>query len=130
MAAQNFDELSIILRANAAKPENGDYRYNMQSALNFQLWLQQVLEEPLGLNAPALSFEGRWGEADISVVASDVPHALSQCVAALAVVVANQTCARVTDAVCGHTILRRHGNGPEASHVDEELFDLDIGQGE
>jgi hypothetical protein len=36
-----FDERSLILRANASKPDNDDYRYNMQSALNFREWLAQ-----------------------------------------------------------------------------------------
>lgn len=36
-----FDERSLILRTNAAKPSNGDYRYCTQAALNFQRWLQQ-----------------------------------------------------------------------------------------
>ena len=36
-----FDERSLILRTNAAKRRNGDYRYCSQPALNFQQWLQQ-----------------------------------------------------------------------------------------
>lgn len=41
MRALNFDEASVILRTNAAKRRNGDYRYNAQSALNFVEWLDQ-----------------------------------------------------------------------------------------
>ncbi len=37
----HFDENSLILRTNASKRRNGDYRYCMQPALNFQQWLQQ-----------------------------------------------------------------------------------------
>lgn len=37
----HFDEQSWILRTNATKRQNGDYRYCAQSALNFQQWLQQ-----------------------------------------------------------------------------------------
>lgn len=37
----HFDENSLILRTNASKRRNGDYRYCMQPALNFQEWLQQ-----------------------------------------------------------------------------------------
>jgi hypothetical protein len=39
--ALHFDERSLILRTNAAKRTNGDYRYNSQTALSFQQWLQQ-----------------------------------------------------------------------------------------
>ena len=37
----HFDEQSLILRTNASKRRNGDYRYCSQPALNFQQWLQQ-----------------------------------------------------------------------------------------
>ena len=36
-----FDDRSLILRTNASKRRNGDYRYCSQPALNFQQWLQQ-----------------------------------------------------------------------------------------
>ena len=36
-----FDESSVILRANATKSRNGDYRYNMQDAIAFQAWLRE-----------------------------------------------------------------------------------------
>lgn len=39
--ALHFDERSLILRTNAAKRTNGDYRYNSQTALSFQQWLQR-----------------------------------------------------------------------------------------
>lgn len=39
--ALHFDERSLILRTNAAKRTNGDYRYNSQTALSFQQWLRQ-----------------------------------------------------------------------------------------
>ena len=37
----HFDDRSLILRTNASKRRNGDYRYCSQPALNFQQWLQQ-----------------------------------------------------------------------------------------
>lgn len=39
--AQFFDERSVIVRTNATKPRNGDYRYGLQGGLNFQDWLRQ-----------------------------------------------------------------------------------------
>jgi hypothetical protein len=39
MRALPFDEQSIISRARASKPRNGDYRYMQQPALNFVRWL-------------------------------------------------------------------------------------------
>ncbi len=41
MAGLNFDENSWILRTAASKRTNGDYRYNMQDAINFQAWLKE-----------------------------------------------------------------------------------------
>jgi len=41
MATLYFDERSLIVRTVAAKWTNGDYRYNLQSALNFRVWLEK-----------------------------------------------------------------------------------------
>ncbi len=38
--AQYFDDKSLFLRTVAAKWTNGDYRYNIQKATNFQEWLK------------------------------------------------------------------------------------------
>ena len=45
MRALHFDDSSVILRTNAAKRRNGDYRYNAQSATNFVAWLDQPYVE-------------------------------------------------------------------------------------
>lgn len=37
----HFDERSLILRSNATKSRNGDYRYAAQPALNFRAWLNE-----------------------------------------------------------------------------------------
>ena len=41
MYDQFFDENSWFVRTAASKSRNGDYRYNLQDALNFQQWLRQ-----------------------------------------------------------------------------------------
>lgn len=44
----HFDEQSLILRTNATKRQNGDYRYMSQGALNFQEWLRQDFVRRIG----------------------------------------------------------------------------------
>ncbi|MFT4704971.1 MAG: hypothetical protein ACI81R_002679 [Bradymonadia bacterium] len=45
MRQLHFDEQSLILRSNATKSRNGDYRYNAQSSQNFVQWLNQPYVE-------------------------------------------------------------------------------------
>lgn len=41
IAAQHFDERSLVIRTRATHKLNGDYRYHGQSGPNFQLWMKQ-----------------------------------------------------------------------------------------
>jgi hypothetical protein len=43
-----FDDKSVILRTNATKKRNEDYRYGVQKALNFQEWLEQPYVKRVG----------------------------------------------------------------------------------
>jgi hypothetical protein len=70
MYDQFFDENSWFVRTAASKSRNGDYRYNVQDALNFQQWLQQPYVRRRGdvWAAPAVR-----DETDIPIEVLDAP---------------------------------------------------------
>lgn len=70
MAGLNFDENSWILRTAASKPTNGDYRYNMQDAQNFQAWLKEPFVKRRGDVWPAPYVNG---DDDIPMEVLDAP---------------------------------------------------------
>ena len=70
MAGLNFDENSWILRTAASKPTNGDYRYNMQDAQNFQAWLKEPYVKRRGDVWPAPYVNG---DDDIPMEVLDAP---------------------------------------------------------
>lgn len=70
MAGLNFDENSWILRTAASKPTNGDYRYNMQDAQNFQAWLKEPYVKRRGDVWPAPYVHG---DDDIPMEVLDAP---------------------------------------------------------
>ena len=70
MAGLNFDENSWILRTAASKRTNGDYRYNMQDAQNFQAWLKEPYVKRRGDVWPAPYVNG---DDDIPMEVLDAP---------------------------------------------------------
>ncbi len=70
MAGLNFDENSWIVRTAASKPTNGDYRYNMQDAQNFQAWLKEPYVKRRGDVWPAPYVNG---DDDIPMEVLDTP---------------------------------------------------------
>jgi len=59
VAAQPFDERSLILRTVASKNVNDDYHYNMQPGLNFQRWLAEDWVRSVRQVVPRVRIRGK-----------------------------------------------------------------------
>lgn len=67
---QYFDEKSLFLRTVAAKWTNGDYRYNIQKASNFQEWLKHEWVTSYRQIVPRSKLKGK-GDIPITYVDKD-----------------------------------------------------------